>query len=122
MQSTVADLEDEVADLEDELALHDHDGDYVVAEDEDLVMVCGRVNHDGEILHGEGFTVTRLERGKYSVQYDPGTFSDTPALVVDALGKDGGMLWIFRETKSGCELWSTLRTDQIFRLIAVGPQ
>lgn len=68
--------------LEAAFATHDHDGDYVVAAHEKIALVKGSVRPNGVIRSGAGFTVEHEGDGTYYVEFDAGTFSSSPTVIL----------------------------------------
>ncbi len=60
---------------------HSHDARYVTSKDENLRTIRGRVDPNGNVTQGTGFTVTKGVTGEYTIHFDT-PFTGNPTAVI----------------------------------------
>jgi len=90
---------------------------------ENVRIIRGRINSNGSILFGTGFTVTHPTTGQYTVTFSP-SYSDTPALTVTA-DSAAAVIATYTSvgpTSAGIRIWNTAGTgiDNVYSFVAIG--
>jgi hypothetical protein len=99
---------------------------FAMGGDENLRIIRGIVDNNGNVLYGSGYSVVRNSTGTYTVTFSPG-FSDVPALLVTPFS--GGTPRIATTNAVSAAngtalLWTTggALVDTFFSFTAIGPK
>jgi len=95
-----------------------------VTADSGLRLLRGRIDSDGSILQGSGFTATRDETGKYTITFST-SLGGYPAVVATAEHSLFRSCIVYLVNTSKVEIWirnsSSSLSDSMFSFIAIGP-